>query len=99
MGSLWRIEPNGAMRPLRGCSHGEASAAEFRVVGRFVGGGAALVDVGPAKAEEEQPADDGESGDGEVAEGERPPRARFLPTGALPRRRFPRTPGRALRTH
>ena len=75
---------------LRRCSHGEASAAEFHVVERFVVGvGTALVGVGPARQEEEEPADDGESGDGGVAEGERPP---LLPALTLPRRRSPRTP-------
>ena len=54
--------------------------------GRFVGAGAALVGVGPAWQEEEQPADGGESSD---AEGECPP---LLPALTLPRRRSPRNP-------
>ena len=75
-----------AISHLRGWPHGDTSAAEFRVVGRFFGAGAAL----RAGSEEEQPTDNGKSGDGDVAEGERPPRARLLPALTLPR--FPCTP-------
>ena len=82
------IWANGAISHVRGSPHGEVSAAEFRVVGRFVGAVAALGCAGPARLQKEQPTDDGESSDGEVARGERPP---LLPALTLPRRRPPRT--------
>ena len=50
----------------------------------------------PAGSEGKQPAGNGESGDGDVAESERPPRARLLPALTLPR--FPCTPIPAAHT-
>ena len=50
----------------------------------------------PAGLEGKQPAGNGESGDGDVAESERPPRARLLPALTLPR--FPCTPIPAAHT-